>query len=186
MQHEEGGKSICREEFVFVFEIISFGIRRLIATQREIDFSIASITATLVTVIPGKSETFIHPCVDSLVVEYARWKKIGLFFIFVLLFFFFIVNWKKIMENSRWRLVGNLLLVNGMIEQLIARNYSVLYAYKARQRLNRLFMISKFIFCVSFFLFYTIRCDMRIILFLRNLFFLLFINQFEIVVIVSR
>lgn len=67
-----------------------------------------------------------------------------------------------------------------------ARNYSVLYAYKARQRLNRLFMISKFIFCVSFFLFYTIRCDMRIILFLRNLFFLLFINQFEIVVIVSR
>lgn len=186
MQHEEGGKSICREEFVFVFEIISFGIRRLIATQREIDFSIASITATLVTVIPGKGETFIHPCVDSLVVEYARWKKIGLFFIFVLLFFFFIVNWKKIMENSRWRLVGNLLLVNGMIEQLIARNYSVLYAYKARQRLNRLFMISKFIFCVSFFFFYTIRCDMRIILFLRNLFFLLFINQFEIVVIVSR
>lgn len=40
-----------------------------------------------------------------------------------------------------------------------ARNYSVLYAYKARQRLNRLFMISKFIFCVSFFFFfYTIRC----------------------------
>lgn len=38
MQHEEGGKSICREEFVFVFEIISFGIRRLIATQREIAF----------------------------------------------------------------------------------------------------------------------------------------------------
>lgn len=72
MQHEEGGKSICREEFVFVFEIISFGIRRLIATQREIDFSIASITATLVTVIPGKGETFIRPCVDSLVVEYAR------------------------------------------------------------------------------------------------------------------
>lgn len=154
MQHEEGGKSICREEFVFVFEIISFGITRLIATQREIDFSIASITATLVTVIPGKGETFIHPCVDSLYGCGIRtMKKDWFIFYFCSSFFFFIVNWKKIMENSRWRLVGNLLLVNGMIEQLIARNYSVLYAYKARQRLNRLFMISKFIFCVSFFFF---------------------------------
>lgn len=106
----------------------------------------------------GQRWNFYHPCV-----EYARWKKIGLFFIFVLLFFF-IVNWKKIMENSRWRLVGNLLLVNGMIEQLIARNYSVLYAYKARQRLNRLFMISKFIFCVSFFFFF-IRFDAICVLF---------------------
>lgn len=86
-------------------------------------------------------------------------------------------------ENSRRRLVGNLLLLNGMIEQLIARNYTVLYAYKARQRLNRLFMISKFIFL---YLFLHDSMRYRIILFLRNLFFFFFINQFEIVVIVSR
>lgn len=109
---------------------------------------------------------------------------------FLFLFFFCIVNCKKIMENSkigddsnRRRLVGNLLLLNGMIEQLIARNYTVLYAYKARQRLNRLFMISKFIF-LYLFLYDSMRY--RIILFLRNLFFFFFINQFEIVVIVSR
>lgn len=94
---------------------------------------------------------------------------------FLFLFFFCIVNCKKIMENSkigddsnRRRLVGNLLLLNGMIEQLIARNYTVLYAYKARQRLNRLFMISKFIF-LYLFLYDSMRY--RIILFLRNLFF---------------
>lgn len=110
---------------------------------------------------------------------------------FLFLFFFCIVNCKKIMENSkigddsnRRRLVGNLLLLNGMIEQLIARNYTVLYAYKARQRLNRLFMISKFIFLYLFF----IRFDAisYYFVFTQFVFFFFFINQFEIVVIVSR
>lgn len=74
---------------------------------------------------------------------------------FIFYFCFFFVSLQENngkFENRRRRLVGNLLLLNGMIEQLIARNYTVLYAYKARQRLNRLFMISKFIFLYLFFI----------------------------------